>query len=195
MSPGIGYGGSCFPKDVRALEKIASGRNYEAVLLRAVESINLRQIELTFAKIVAALEDDTQSKTVGVLGMAFKPNTDDIREAPALQLIERLLDAGVSIRAHDPIAATAVRAQFGERIVYCDHMYEAIHDADAMLLATEWNEYKNLDFAMVRKLMRGNKVIDGRNLFDPDMVVSNGLDYIGVGRQRARHAGAPVQRI
>jgi UDPglucose 6-dehydrogenase len=194
MNPGIGYGGSCFPKDVRALEKIASGRNYDAHLLRAVESINQQQIEFTFAKIVNALAGEPASKIVGVLGMAFKPNTDDIREAPALHLIEKLLAAGVRIRAHDPIAAEAVRAQFGDRIVYCDHMYEAIHDSDALLLATEWNEYKTLDFAMVRKLMRGDKVIDGRNLFDPELVVASGLDYVGVGRQLARGVGVQLQR-
>ena len=186
MSPGIGFGGSCFPKDVRALEMIAAGRQYEAVLLRAVEGINRRQVELTIAKIVTALGGDPRGKTVGVLGLAFKPNTDDIREAPALHIIERLLAAGASIRAHDPVATAAVRARLGERIVYCDQMYEALHESDALLLATEWNEYKNIDFAMVRKLMRGDKVIDGRNLFDSDAVVAAGLDYIGMGRRKAR---------
>lgn len=184
MNPGIGFGGSCFPKDVRALEMIAAHRQYEAVLLRAVESINRRQIDRTLAKIVAALGGAARGKTVGVLGLAFKPNTDDIREAPALHIIEHLLAAGAAIRAHDPVAAGAVRAKLGERITYCDQMYEALHEADALLLATEWNEYKNIDFVMVRKLMRGDKVVDGRNLFDPEAVTAAGLDYIGIGRRQ-----------
>jgi UDPglucose 6-dehydrogenase len=118
--------------------------------------------------------------------MAFKPNTDDIREAPALYLIERLLAAGARVRAHDPIAADAVRKEMGDRIVYCNHMYEALHESDALLLATEWNEYKNIDFAMVRKLMKGNKIVDGRNLFDPEIVTAEGLEYVGIGRNRSR---------
>ena len=186
MSPGIGYGGSCFPKDVRALEQIAAGRHYDASLLRAVEVINKQQIGFTFAKLIAALDGDANGKTVGVLGMAFKPNTDDIREAPALYLIEKLLAAGASVRAHDPIATDMVRKEYGDKIVYCSHMYEALHDADALLLATEWNEYKNIDFSMVRKLMKGNKIIDGRNVFDPELVIAEGLDYVGIGRKHAR---------
>jgi UDPglucose 6-dehydrogenase len=185
MNPGIGYGGSCFPKDVRALEKIAAGRHYDASLLRAVEVINKQQIGFTFAKLMAALDGDANGKTVGVLGMAFKPNTDDVREAPAIYLIEKLLAAGASIRAHDPIAMDAVKKELGGKIVYCDQLYEALHDCDAVLLATEWNEYKNIDFAMVRKLMRGNTIIDGRNLFDSDIVTGAGLEYVGVGRNQA----------
>lgn len=185
MNPGIGYGGSCFPKDVRALEKIAAGRNYDASLLRAVETINQQQIGFTFAKIVNALGGSAEGKTVGVLGMAFKPNTDDVRESPAIYLIEKLLAAGATVRAHDPIAAEAVRRELGSRIEYCDHMYEALHDTDAVLLATEWNEYKNIDFAMVRKLMRGSVIIDGRNVFNPELVAAAGLEYIGIGRKGA----------
>jgi UDPglucose 6-dehydrogenase len=191
MSPGIGFGGSCFPKDVRALEMIAAGRQYEAVLLRAVESVNRRQIERTLAKIVTALGGEARGKTVGVLGLAFKPNTDDVREAPAVHIIERLLAAGATIRAHDPVAGPSVRAQLGERIAYCDQMYEALHEADVLLLATEWNEYKNIDFVMVRKLMRGHDVIDGRNLFDPDEVVAAGLNYIGMGRRKPAAQTSP----
>jgi UDPglucose 6-dehydrogenase len=188
MNPGIGYGGSCFPKDVRALEQIAAGRHYDASLLRAVEVINKQQIGFTFAKLMAALDGNAEGKTVGVLGMAFKPNTDDIREAPALYLIEKLLAAGARVRAHDPIATDMVRKEYGDKIVYCNHMYEALHDADLLLLATEWNEYKNIDFAMVRKLMRGNKIVDGRNVFDPEYVTSEGFEYVGIGRKQARVA-------
>jgi UDPglucose 6-dehydrogenase len=184
MNPGIGYGGSCFPKDVRALERIADGRNYEATLLRSVESVNRAQIIRTFAKIEAALGGSVSGKTIGVLGLAFKPNTDDVREAPAIHLIERFLKSGASVCAHDPIAAAAAREQAPREIVYCEQMYEAINECDVLLLATEWNEYKNIDFRMVRKLMRGNVVFDGRNIFDPEKVVAEGLRYIGVGRSK-----------
>lgn len=185
MSPGIGFGGSCFPKDVRALEMVAARRNYDAVLLRAVGDVNRRQIDQTFAKILRSLDGDIKGKTVGVLGLAFKPNTDDIREAPALYLIERLLEEGAAIRAHDPIALDRVRAKLGDQITYCTQMYEALHDSDVMLLATEWNEYKSIDFRMVRKLMRGAKVIDGRNVLDAAEVTAEGLEYIGIGRRAA----------
>lgn len=186
MSPGIGYGGSCFPKDVRALEKIAAERNYDAELLKAVNAVNQHQIDLTFAKILAALRGEARGKTIGLLGLAFKPNTDDVREAPSLYLIEKLLAVGANIRAHDPVAMETARIHLGDRIVYCNQMYEALHDCDALVLATEWNEYKSLDFAMVSKLMRGDKVIDGRNVFEPEMVVAQGLEYIGMGRRLAR---------
>ena len=184
MSPGIGYGGSCFPKDVRALEKIAYGRNYDATLLRSVETVNRSQIARTFAKIEQAVGGSVAGKTIGVLGLAFKPNTDDIREAPAIHLIERFVRAGATVNAHDPIAIEGARAEAGEHITYCVQMYEAINECDVLLLATEWNEYKNIDFRMVRKLMRGNVVFDGRNIFDPDKVVGEGLRYIGVGRSK-----------
>ncbi len=188
MNPGIGYGGSCFPKDVRALEKIAEGRSYDATLLRAVERVNRAQVDRTFDKIADLLGDRLNGAAVGVLGLSFKPNTDDIREAPSLHIIERLLAAGATVRAHDPIAMDGVRAIYDDRITFCSQLYEASHDVDVLLLATEWNEYKSVDFAMIRKLMRGNVVVDGRNIFDPEIVLAAGLDYLGIGRPR-RHGG------
>ena len=184
MSPGIGYGGSCFPKDVRALEKIAYGRNYDATLLRSVETVNRTQIARTFGKIEAALGGSVRGKTIGVLGLAFKPNTDDVREAPAIHLINLFVRSGATVNAHDPIAIDGARAEAGGDVTYCLQMYEAIDECDVLLLATEWNEYKNIDFGMVRKLMRGNVVFDGRNIFDPEKVVAQGLRYIGVGRAK-----------
>src|SRR5450631_583934 len=184
MNPGIGYGGSCFPKDVRALEKIADGRKYDATLLRSVEAVNRAQIARTFAKIEQALGGSIEGKTVGVLGLAFKPNTDDVREAPAIHLIDLFVRAGATVNAHDPIAIEGARAEAGDEVTYCVQMYEAINESDVLLLATEWNEYKNIDFREVRKLMRGNVVFDGRNIFDPEKVVSQGLRYIGVGRSK-----------
>jgi UDPglucose 6-dehydrogenase len=184
MSPGIGYGGSCFPKDVRALEQIAHSRHYDAALLRSVEAVNRAQINRTFEKIESALGGSVQDKTIGVLGLAFKPNTDDVREAPALHLIDRFIKAGASVFAHDPIAMEAAGTHYGNGITYCAQLYEAVHECDMLLLATEWNEYKNIDFRLVRKLMRGTVVFDGRNIFDPDKVVAHGLRYIGVGRSK-----------
>ena len=184
MNPGIGYGGSCFPKDVRALEKIANGRNYDATILRAVEQVNHEQIKRTFAKIESALGGSVAGKSIGVLGLAFKPNTDDIREAPAIHLIDSFVRSGAEVFAHDPIAIEVTRAEVGAGITYCAQMYEALNECDLLLLATEWNEYKNIDFRMVRKLMRGNVVFDGRNIFDPEKVTAEGLRYIGVGRSK-----------
>ncbi len=184
MSPGIGYGGSCFPKDVRALEQIAHNRQYDATLLRSVEYVNQCQIKRTFAKIETALGGSVAGKAVGVLGLAFKPNTDDVREAPALHLIDLFVRAGATVYAHDPIAMEAAGTHFTTEITYCPQMYEAINECDVLLLATEWNEYKNIDFRLVRKLMRGTVVFDGRNIFDPDKVTAHGLRYIGVGRAK-----------
>jgi UDPglucose 6-dehydrogenase len=189
MRPGIGFGGSCLPKDLQALEKIAAGRQYEASLLASVAGVNRRQIGRTCEKIALALGGSVSGKAVAVLGLAFKPDTDDIRGAPALLLIERLLSAGASVRVHDPVALEPVRAQFGDRIVACEQMYDALRGSDALVLATEWNEYKTIDFARVKKLMRGNAVIDGRNLFDPAAVAAAGLSYTGIGRHNPAATG------
>jgi UDPglucose 6-dehydrogenase len=183
MSPGIGYGGSCFPKDVRALERTAHSRSYEAKLLQSVESVNRSQIPRTFAKLEKAVGGSIEGKTVCVLGLAFKPNTSDVREAPAIHLIDLLLRSGARINAHDPIAVDEARARIGD-VNYCLDMYEAINGCDVLVLATEWNEYKNINFRIVRKLMRGDVVFDGRNIFDQEKVTLEGLRYIGVGRAK-----------
>ncbi|MGB8907897.1 MAG: UDP-glucose/GDP-mannose dehydrogenase family protein [Candidatus Cybelea sp.] len=184
MSAGIGYGGSCFPKDVRALERTAHGRSYEATLLRSVESVNRSQIPRTFAKIEKALDGSVEGRTICVLGLAFKPNTSDIREAPAIHLIELFLRSGARVNVHDPIALEEARARVGDDVTYCLDMYEAINGCDVLVLATEWNEYKSINFRIVRKLMRGNVVFDGRNIFDAEKVTLEGLRYIGVGRAK-----------
>jgi UDPglucose 6-dehydrogenase len=182
LNPGIGYGGSCFPKDVRALEQLAVEREYEAPLLHAVETVNRRQIERTVAKLEREL-GGLHGRTVAVLGLAFKPNTDDVRDAPALAIIRRLLDRGARVRAHDPIANDLARDLLrDDRIAFCDDMYATLEDADAVLLATEWNEFRALDFARCAAAMRGDVLIDGRNVFDPDQVRAAGLRYLGVGR-------------
>jgi UDPglucose 6-dehydrogenase len=182
LSPGIGYGGSCFPKDVRALAQLAVERRYEAPLLHAVAQVNARQPDRTADKLEAAL-GGLRGRTIAVLGLAFKPNTDDVRDAPALAIIARLRERGAAVRAHDPIANANARGVLGdEAIAYCDDMYATAEDADAVLLATEWNEFRALDFARCAAAMRGTLLVDGRNIFDPDKVRAAGLRYVGVGR-------------
>jgi len=183
MSPGLGYGGSCFPKDVRALEQMARDRDYEARLLRSIETVNRSQVRRNFEKIERAL-GTLGGKTVCVLGLAFKPNTSDVREAPALHLIDLFLRAGAVVKAHDPIAIDSARERMGDRVAYFTDMYEAMHGCDALVLATEWDEYSGVNFAQVRELMRGDLVFDGRNLFNAEDVIVEGLRYIGVGRTR-----------
>ena len=186
MSPGIGYGGSCFPKDVLALERMAHDRGYDAALLRAVETVNRTQIARILAKIENALGSSIEGRNVCVLGLAFKPNTSDVREAPALHLIDLFLRCGATVTAHDPIPITVegARMKIGDDVRYCSQMYEAINGCDVLVLATEWDEYKGINFRMVRKLMRGNVVFDGRNIFDANDVVTEGLRYVGVGRAK-----------
>lgn len=193
MSPGIGYGGSCFPKDLRALERTADGRSYDAALLRSVDSVNRAQVPRALARIEEAVGGSVEGKTVCVLGLAFKPNTSDVRDAPALHLVEALLRSGATVTAHDPIAIEGARAKTGADVRYCSQMYEAIDGCDVLVLATEWDEYTRINFRMVRKLMRGNVVFDGRNIFDAGEVAMEGLRYIGVGR--AQEPAAAPSRI
>ena len=186
MSPGIGYGGSCFPKDVRGLAQMAAKHGYPAPLLHAVESVNRRQIEQTIGRIEHEL-GGLDGRTVAVLGLAFKPNTDDTRGSPALALIRALLDRGASVRAHDPVAVEAACAALDDpRVAFFDDMYAAVAAADAVLLATEWNEFRTLDFARCAAAMRGNLILDGRNVFDAEKVRAANLRYAGIGRGGVR---------
>ncbi len=182
LSPGIGYGGSCFTKDVRALEQLATGRDYPAPLLHAVELVNRRQVERTVVKLERELAGLAE-RVIAVLGLSFKPDTDDIRDAPALAIIARLIDRGATVRAHDPIANDRAREVLGDAPVsFFDDMYDAAAGADALLLATEWNQFRSLDFARCAAVMRGVVLVDGRNVFEPEHVTAAGLRYLGVGR-------------
>ena len=182
LSPGIGYGGSCFPKDVRALEQLAAERDYPAPLLHAVELVNRRQVERTVVKLERELAG-LAGRVIAVLGLSFKPDTDDIRDAPALAIIARLTDRGATVRAHDPIANDRARDVLGDApVAFFDDMYEAASGADALLLATEWNQFRSLDFVRCATVMRGVVVVDGRNIFEPENVTAAGLRYLGVGR-------------
>jgi UDPglucose 6-dehydrogenase len=194
LNPGIGYGGSCFPKDVRALEQLAVERDYPAPLLHAVELVNRRQVERTVMKFEREL-GGLNGRVIAVLGLAFKPDTDDIRDAPAVAIIQRLLDRGTVVRAHDPIANAAAAEEVGGAVTFHDDMYATLQGADAVLLATEWNEFRTLDFARCAEGMRGDLVVDGRNIFDPEKVRAAGLRYLGIGRvklQRQQPSAATV---
>jgi UDPglucose 6-dehydrogenase len=182
LFPGVGYGGSCFPKDVRALEAMAVQHGIEPAILKAVDAVNERQKHVMAAKINEHFEGKLGGKTIAVWGLAFKPRTDDIREAPALVLIDWLLAQGASIRVHDPEAMNNVRAQYGDKLAYCDTPEAAIDAADGLAIMTEWKDYHSPDFAEMYQLMKSAVVFDGRNLYDPERMKRRGYRYYSIGR-------------
>ena len=182
LFPGVGYGGSCFPKDIRAVIHMAKSQGIPSRMMEAVDGVNESQKDVLASKILAHFGGDANGKTVAVWGLAFKPKTDDIREAPALTLIDRLLAAGIAVRVHDPEAIANVRAIYGDRLTYCDRPYGAIEQADALAIVTEWNEFRNPDFEVMRRLLRHPVIFDGRNLFDPAAMAEIGYTYHGIGR-------------
>ncbi|MFO0959231.1 MAG: UDP-glucose/GDP-mannose dehydrogenase family protein [Isosphaeraceae bacterium] len=181
LFPGAGYGGSCFPKDVRAAQHMARSRDLPSRMMDAVDAVNEAQKSVLPRKILAHFGDAARGKTVAVWGIAFKPRTDDIREAPALVLIDALLAAGVNVRAHDPEALANVRAIYGDRITYCDRPYGCLEQADALAIVTEWNEFRNPDFNIMARLLNAPVIFDGRNLYDPARMVHLGFTYHGIG--------------
>lgn len=185
LFPGAGYGGSCFPKDVRAAIHMAKDRGLPARMMEAVDAINEAQKEILPRKVLDYFGAEANGKTVAVWGLAFKPRTDDIREAPALVLIDALLAAGVKVRVHDPEAIDNVRALYGDRIYYCDHPYGCLEQADALVIVTEWNEFRNPDFEVMRRLLNTPVVFDGRNLYEPETMAALGFTYFGIGRAAA----------
>lgn len=178
---GCGYGGSCFPKDVKALIKTAEQNGYEMQVLKAVESVNERQKSVLFSKFVNHFSGDVRGKNVALWGLAFKPETDDMREAPALVLIDLLLNAGVTVKVYDPIAIEECRKRIGNTVVYCKDMYEATVDADALMLVTEWKEFRVPSWSVLRKSMNVHVVIDGRNIYDKRELLENGFEYYKIG--------------
>lgn len=181
LFPGVGYGGSCFPKDVKAMIRFAAEKSYDFKILHAVEEVNERQKTRLFMKMQAHF-GSLKGKTVAVWGLAFKPKTDDMREAPSIPLIHRLLDAGARVQAYDPEALKVARGIFGARIQYTSRNYDALKGADALAIVTEWNEFRRPDFARMRKLMRTPAIFDGRNLFTPDQMKGHGFTYYSIGR-------------
>lgn len=182
LYPGIGYGGSCFPKDVQALCHVAKEHGAEADLLAAVHNVNERQKNLLVEKIKYRFKDDLSGCTFALWGAAFKPKTDDVREAPALKTISGLLEAGASVRAHDPKAMDNLRREFGNRITYHADAYDAVADADALVICTEWNEFRSPDFQRLRGLLERPLIFDGRNLYTTSQMRRLKFEYYSVGR-------------
>ena len=181
LFPGIGYGGSCFPKDVQALIHFAAQVNYEFQVLRAVESVNAQQKTRLLAKMRAHF-GSLKGKTVAVWGLAFKPNTDDMREAPSVTLIEGLLAAGAKVQAYDPEAVRVAKGIFGNRVTFSGGNYEALRGADGLAIVTEWNEFRRPDFARMRTMMRTPVVFDGRNIYTSQQMQQHGFTYYSIGR-------------
>jgi UDPglucose 6-dehydrogenase len=182
--PGAGYGGSCFPKDVQALERSARELGYDALILKAVEQVNRRQKDVLFGKISAFFEGKLAGKVVALWGLAFKPNTDDMREAPSRALMEALWSAGAAVRAYDPVAMGEARRIYGDRndLVLCKSGEEALVGADVLAIVTEWQEFRSPDFDIVQNSLKHKVIFDGRNLYDPAFVAHQGLRYYGIGR-------------
>jgi len=182
LFPGVGYGGSCFPKDVRALESMAKAKGYELKILPAVDAVNERQKTVLLDKVLKHFDGSMAGKTIAVWGLAFKPRTDDIREAPALAMIDQLLARGAKIQTHDPEAMDNVRKKYGDKLQYADRPYDALVDADALLIMTEWKDFQNLNLAAIRKLMRKPVIFDGRNIYEPKALREAGFTYYSIGR-------------
>ena len=180
LYPGCGYGGSCFPKDVKALIKTAEQNGYDMRVLKAVEEVNEAQKSILFKKLQKHFGDDLAGKTVAMWGLSFKPETDDMREAPALVLIDKITKAGATVRVYDPIAMDECRRRVGDKVTYCKDMYEAVVDSDALLLVTEWKEFRMPSWKVLRKTMKGNVIIDGRNIYDK-AEAENGFVYYKIG--------------
>jgi len=187
LFPGPGYGGSCFPKDVKALIRTAEECSYDFLLLKAVEEVNELQKEVLANKLIKTLgspdeEQPLTGKIVACWGLSFKPRTDDMREAPSLTIIERLLAAGATVRAHDPEALEEARKHFGDRIQYSTNQYEILDNADALTVITDWHEYRNPDFERIKAALKQPLIVDGRNLYKPNRMKENDIRYIPLGR-------------
>lgn len=180
---GCGYGGSCFPKDVKALAHTGREHGYTMEVIEAVERVNDRQKSIVFDKIVNLAGADLSGKTVAVLGLAFKPETDDMRQAPSLEVISRLLDAGATVRVFDPVAMDECRRIMGDRVVYCKNFYDAAAGADVLALLTEWRQFRMPSWTAVKEAMRGNIIVDGRNIYNGEELARLGFVYTRIGRR------------
>ena len=181
--PGTGYGGSCFPKDVKALIKIAEQHKYTMEVLKAAEKVNERQKGILVEKILMHFNGDIKGRMFGIWGLSFKPQTDDMREAPSLVIIKKLLDAGARIKVYDPAAMNEARKMLGDTVTYAKDQFEALIDADALILVTEWSEFRMPNFNVISRLMKNKLIFDGRNIFDPEELTEQGYTYYSIGRQ------------
>jgi UDPglucose 6-dehydrogenase len=186
LHPGAGYGGSCFPKDIRAIISMGSAVGATAEIMEAVDRVNENQKQVLVRKVRGHYGAELPKKTLAVWGLSFKPRTDDIREAPALVLIDELLREGVQFRVHDPEAMKNVQAIYGTRLVYCDRPYGALEGADGLVIVTEWQEFRNPDFEVMRRLLAEPVIFDGRNLYTPAHMAELGLTYYSIGRKAVR---------
>lgn len=182
LYPGCGYGGSCFPKDVKALVKTASDHGYPMRILQAVEAVNESQKSILFRKLEHYFQGDLKGKRIAVWGLAFKPETDDMREAPSLVVIQKLIESGCQVTAYDPVAISESRRRIGDAVRYAKDIYDAVVDADALLLVTEWKEFRMPSWAAIKKLMANPLVVDGRNIYDPKEMEEYGFEYHCIGR-------------
>jgi UDPglucose 6-dehydrogenase len=192
--PGAGYGGSCFPKDVRALARSAAVSGYESELLNAVEAVNDRQKLRIFENIKAHYDGELAGKTIALWGLSFKPRTDDMREAPSRVLMESLWAAGASVRAYDPEAMDETRRIYADQdgLALCDNAYDVLDGADALAIVTEWQEFRSPDLERIRDTLKDPVIFDGRNLYEPDMLRALGLEYYGIGRGNSVQSPEPA---
>lgn len=181
LYPGCGYGGSCFPKDVKALARTAREYGYTMGVIEAVEAVNERQKEIVVKKLQDKL-GTLRGKTIALWGLAFKPKTDDMREAPALVVIEKLLEAGASVKVYDPVAMDECRRRIGDRVVYCKDMYDVVIDADALAVLTEWKEFRIPSWSVIKRVMKQSVLVDGRNIYSKDEVIAEGFEYAAIGK-------------
>jgi UDPglucose 6-dehydrogenase len=181
LFPGVGYGGSCFPKDVKAMLNFAAAKDYDFAILKAVEAVNDRQKLRLLGKLKQHFTT-LKGKRLAVWGLAFKPRTDDMREAPSVPLITGMLEAGATVQAYDPEAMVVAKRIFGSKITYAENSYTALTGADALVIVTEWNEFREPDFVRMRKLLRSPTIFDGRNLYNPEQIRGQGFTYISIGR-------------
>ena len=181
LFPGIGYGGSCFPKDVSALINIADKNDVDSSILKSVHQTNIKQREIFFNKILNYYKGDINNKTFAVWGLAFKPKTNDMREAPAITIINKLLEHGAKVNAYDPKAMDFAEGIWGNKISYAKTAYEALSNSDAMILMTEWNEFRYLDIDKMKNLMNKYVIFDARNQYNRNRLVEQGFDYLNIG--------------
>ena len=184
LFPGIGYGGSCFPKDVQALAKTAEGNEYDFKILKSVMKVNQLQKQKLVEKVKNVFGEDLTGKTFGIWGLSFKPNTDDIREAPSLSIISELLEAGAVIKVFDPEAMDNISAIFGKKLKYAGDQYEALIESDALLILTEWSAFRTPSFEVIKKLLKAPVIFDGRNLYDFNRMQDLGFRYESIGRPK-----------